>query len=221
MLIFIFFTQGSWSGCSDPGRGEDATDGSADPAADAPDSSPDRLWYGIPGLTPLRAQRPGNQKLPGRWRSRGEDRRLRHVQRHLQHWLLQGRFPFPFISAVCLLDEIACLVSTSEFLKGSSGVVFIYYSWSLITHVSGWWKNHATYSLDASWEYHVQKVHHREWHLEFWGGSVGDLHLRKTAVVSAVQQRGTPWKHTEGSRTLGKTCIFSCILLHYYNVFIL
>lgn len=57
-------------------------------------------------------------------------------------------------SSLLLVDlkksEIVCLVSTSEFLKGSSGVVFIYYSWSLIPYLSGRWKNHATYSLDAS-----------------------------------------------------------------------
>lgn len=55
---------------------------------------------------------------------------------------------------------------------------------------SGGWANHAANPLDAPGEHHVQEVHNRKRHLELWCGSLGDLHLRKTALVSAVQQRG-------------------------------
>lgn len=44
--------------------------------------------------------------------------------------------------------------------------------------------------LDAPREHHVQEVHHGERHLELRRGPLGDLHLRQTALVPAVQQRG-------------------------------
>lgn len=47
--------------------------------------------------------------------------------------------------------------------------------------------HNAANPLDAARKHHVQKVHHRERRLESGGGSVGDLHLRKTAVVPALQ----------------------------------
>ena len=56
--------------------------------------------------------------------------------------------------------------------------------------LSGWWTHDAAHTLDAPGEHHVQEVHDGERHLEFRRGPLGDLHLRKTALVPAVQQRG-------------------------------
>ncbi len=55
---------------------------------------------------------------------------------------------------------------------------------------SGRWEDDAAHSLDATRKHHVQEVHHREWHLELWSGPLGNLHLRQTTLVSAIQQWG-------------------------------
>jgi len=52
----------------------------------------------------------------------------------------------------------------------------------------GGWTNNAANPLDAPREHHVQEIHDGERHLELWSGALGDFHLRKTALVSAVQQ---------------------------------
>lgn len=55
---------------------------------------------------------------------------------------------------------------------------------------AGWRTHHATHSLDATGEHHVQEVLHGERCLEFRSHPVGDLHLREAALVPAGQQRG-------------------------------
>lgn len=84
--------QSSRPGRSYPGGDEDAPTGSADAASDAAHRRPDRLGHGLPGVAALRPPRPGNPQLPGGRGPGGEDRRLRHVPRHLQHRLLSGEW---------------------------------------------------------------------------------------------------------------------------------
>lgn len=60
----------------------------------------------------------------------------------------------------------------------------------LTPFLPGWWPHNAAHSLDAPREHHVQEVHHRKWRLEPGGRVVGDLHVRETALVPAVEQRG-------------------------------
>lgn len=58
---------------------------------DASHSQPDCSWDDILGISTLCSPWSGNQELPcGEWPS-GENRRLWHVQGHLQHRLLQGK----------------------------------------------------------------------------------------------------------------------------------
>lgn len=57
----------------------------------------------------------------------------------------------------------------------------------------GRWPHNAAHPLDAPREHHVQKIHHGKWRLEPGGRVVGDLHIRQTALVPAVQQWGTWW----------------------------
>lgn len=50
---------------------------------------------------------------------------------------------------------------------------------------SGWRTHHATHSLDASREHHVQEILHGKRCLELWSHLVGDLYLWEAALVSA------------------------------------
>ena len=62
--------------------------------------------------------------------------------------------------------------------------------------------HHAPNSLDASWKHHVPEVHYWEWRVELRGDPLGDLHLRKAAMVPTLKHRGTeagrgdPWPGT-------------------------
>lgn len=87
----VVFVQGSRSRCSYLGRDEGSSDGSADSSSDAPNRSSDRLGHGVPRFPSFCPQRSGHQELFGWRRAGGEDRRLWDVERHLQHWLLQGK----------------------------------------------------------------------------------------------------------------------------------
>lgn len=73
-----------------PGGVQDAPAGSAHSASDAAHRRPDRLGHGLPGVTALRPPRPGNPQLSGGGGPGGQNRRLWHVPRHLQHRLLSG-----------------------------------------------------------------------------------------------------------------------------------
>lgn len=89
-------SQGPWARCYDP-CGRAATPGKrrAGSLPNAPHRQSDCLRHGVPGLPALCAPGPGHQELPGWSQSAGEDRGLRHVQRCLQHRLLQGKVAFP------------------------------------------------------------------------------------------------------------------------------
>lgn len=67
--------------------------GGAHTVPDAAHCPTDCRWHGLPGLAALCPQRLGDQELPGRRKPAGQDRRLWHVQRRLQHRLLQGESP--------------------------------------------------------------------------------------------------------------------------------
>lgn len=51
--------------------------------------------------------------------------------------------------------------------------------------------HHVADPLDAPRKHHVQEVHHWERRLESGSGALGNIHLRETALVSALQQWGT------------------------------
>lgn len=91
VIMRVVFAQGSRSRCSYLGRDEGSSDGSADPSSDAPNRSSDRLGHGVPRFPSFCPQRSGHQELFGWRRAGGEDRGLWDVERHLQHWLLQGK----------------------------------------------------------------------------------------------------------------------------------
>ncbi len=92
----VVFVQGSRSRCTYPGWDEGSSDGSVDSSSDAPHRSWDRLGHGVPRFPSFRPQRPGHQEL-----FVGEDLVVKigdlwDVERHLQHWLLQGKTAFQF-----------------------------------------------------------------------------------------------------------------------------
>lgn len=89
-------SQGPWARCYDPcGWATTPGERRAGALPNAPHRQSDRLRHGVPGLPALRTPGPGHQELPGWSQSAGEDRGLRHVQRCLQHRLLQGKVAFP------------------------------------------------------------------------------------------------------------------------------
>lgn len=90
--LLVCHQQSSRPWCSYPGGVEDAPAGSAHTASDAAHRCPDRLGHGVPGITALRPPRPGNPQLSGGRGPGGQDRRLWHVPRHLQHRLLPGEW---------------------------------------------------------------------------------------------------------------------------------
>lgn len=65
----------------------------------------------------------------------------------------------------------------------------------------GGWSHDAANPLDATWEHHVQTVHHRKRRVEPRRGALGDLYLRQAALVPALQQRGK-------SPTICNRCFF-------------
>lgn len=69
-----------------------------------------------------------------------------------------------------------------------------YISYLFLLFSSGWRTYHATYSLDASREHHVQEILHGKRRLELRSHLVGDLYVREAALVSAGEQRGTRHK---------------------------
>lgn len=80
--------QGSWTRCSADGRWTAEFAGGVNSASDAAHRPADSSRHGVSGLTAFRAQRPGHTQLPGGREPACQDRRLRHVQRCVQHRLL-------------------------------------------------------------------------------------------------------------------------------------
>lgn len=116
---------------------EDAPAGSAHTASDAAHCRPDRFGHGVPGITALRPPRPGNPQLSGGRGPGGQDRRLWHVPRHLQHRLLPGewlqrrrqdvmccigspRNRISFLSALTVSDHANSLASSCPHLEISA-----------------------------------------------------------------------------------------------------
>lgn len=91
-----FLLQGSWTRCSADGRWTAEFAGGVNSASDVAHCPADSSRHGVSGLTAFRAQRPGHTQLPGGREPACQDRRLRHVQRCVQHRLLQSKCGSPW-----------------------------------------------------------------------------------------------------------------------------
>lgn len=91
VIAFICSMQGPWTRCHDTGWWTaSAEQWGVRSVPDASYSQPDCSRNDLPGLSTFCTPWSGNQELPGgKWTSR-KNRGLWHVQRHLQHRLLQG-----------------------------------------------------------------------------------------------------------------------------------
>lgn len=98
LILFLFSSsvpQGSWSRCHHLGGWpSDAEQRRTWSLSDVAHCHTDCSWHGVSVVTALCAPWPGHTQLPGRKWPPGEDRRLRHVQGHLQHGLLSGVYQF-------------------------------------------------------------------------------------------------------------------------------
>jgi len=62
---------------------------------------------------------------------------------------------------------------------------------SWLVNLLGWWECYVTCSMASTRVTALQNVQHRDRYMEFWSTTLGNIQLRKTALVSTVQPRGT------------------------------
>lgn len=120
----FFLVQVSRSWCGSHGRRSAQYPSGAHSVPDAAHCPTDCCWYGVPGLAAFCPQRLGNKELSGRRKPAGQDRRLWHVQGHLQHGLLQSEYSASLLLHFVTYIHKQDLLSKSFWFRHSSTEIY-------------------------------------------------------------------------------------------------
>ena len=95
------------------------------------------------------------------------------------------QIPYGPINLSYLLSYLVYMFCVAVILK-----FWNYTSWFFFVCVVDWRCPYAACALDVPTEHEVWPLHHRKWRVELWSGTLGNLHLRKAALLWSLKRGG-------------------------------